>query len=402
MKKTKVKGDKNFVFSNVQAGGDINVNMNIGGSSSELPDSLIPDSNLWWKSLAQELQQQGVSVGEDPTAVYRHYGWLIETFLLKISAEFKDEKSNPDKDKKKHQLRRLFYIMEAFQNSLRYLCYIQVAQVFRPDNLFPCSKVTELLRLSKNDYHQFDFPELLYQATSILDETHAFVPEITELTQNIKANDDKLEDTIRFMCTSRKILIDTKLKDVKNLESLLERTLNELTHWLCRLAFLAKYRLISVKEISVENRLRTKQKIQFIHQYGELHGVYSAEKSSMDHYTTRTINDVFTYNQSVLLLKAPNVDTGLSKISDPQNYLSLSPLVIDKNVFATKVTTTPSVYYYTGRSENQYIFANYRDELNLEELGLKANPLTIKRQNKDTELNKLHEQIKDIFGQYTT
>jgi hypothetical protein len=64
------------------------------------------------QSLRQELLKQGVPVGAKPWAIFQHYGWLIEAFLQKMGTQAGQERS----------LRRLAFMAEAYQSTLRYLC----------------------------------------------------------------------------------------------------------------------------------------------------------------------------------------------------------------------------------------------------------------------------------------
>ena len=80
-------------------------------------------------------------------------------------------------------------------------------------------------------------------------------------------------------------------------------------------------------------------------------------------YPDYSVENLFTYNQSVLLFRGRNVKDCLEHNEDESTYISLSPLVIDQSVFANKATQTPEIYYFTGYHQRQYHFAQYKNEL---------------------------------------
>jgi hypothetical protein len=86
----------------------------------------------------------------------------------------------------------------------------------------------------------------------------------------------------------------------------------KLTYILCRIAFLAKYKLVSVKEIRV-----IKSKVQ----KASFHHVIDLLNSSDSDFQAREISEpVFTESHSVLLMKT---------MKSLEEYLNLSPLIID-------------------------------------------------------------------------
>jgi hypothetical protein len=143
--------------------------------------------------------------------------------------------------------------------------------------------------------------------------------------------------------------------DESHLDEILDEYLTTLVYWLRGIAFIAKYRLVSIKDIQFKYRLGSQK--EFIHYYSELHGVYnSMDSSSEEDYKDYAIGDEFTYNQSVLLFSEKNVETALDNIANLNTFLSLSPLIIDQSVFSEKDSQTPEIYYFTGKTNRQYHF----------------------------------------------
>ena len=120
--------------------------------------------------------------------------------------------------------------------------------------------------------------------------------------------------------------------------------------------------MASVKDILIQYRLGTTK--QFLHLYGELHGVYELGAGLDFDYSTYSTEDYFTYNHSVLLFNQNIIEAALDDLeAEATAYLSLSPLVIDQSVFMDRVTQTPEIYYFVGKKQQQYQFGLYRNEV---------------------------------------
>ncbi|MBK7408740.1 MAG: hypothetical protein IPJ40_12170 [Saprospirales bacterium] len=160
--------------------------MGQAGWNKALPErlerNLTSEPKPWVQDLKLELQEvQRVSVGESDFEVFKHYGWLIEAFLLKMAI--------PDEDFP--QLLRLSYMTEAYQSSLRYLCFIQLAQLLARPNAPKHPLLLDFIQLSDDQSARFDFLNLLIVVTDLLKDESTFVPEISSLIEkvtNLKRN----------------------------------------------------------------------------------------------------------------------------------------------------------------------------------------------------------------------
>ncbi len=355
----------------------------------ELAQNLMTGDSLWADSLKQVLQKF-VAVGSKPASIFQHYGWLIEEFLRKMETPAGREPSQ----------RRLSFMAEAFQNSLRYLCFIQVAQILKQGKAPRHPLLSEFLQLEENEYLGFDYWNLLLIATDLLRDKAPFIPEIAVLVDELSDTKSDLYGTAVFLHHHRDRLLKNAVPENEPLGSLLDEYLTALVFWLRHISFLAKYRLVSIKDIHLKYRLGTAK--HFVHQYGELHGIYTTEDYEYPEYS---IENLFTYNQSVLLFKGSNVKDCLDHIGDESTYISLSPLVIDQSVFANKETQTPEIYTYTGCSLRQYHFAQYKNELAFgERTDIPSNKqIRIKAANiSQPKYDELFEQMERVFKPFKT
>ncbi len=355
----------------------------------DLAQNLVTDENRWVQSLRQELLKQGVPVGAKPWAIFQHYGWLIEAFLQKMGTQAGRERS----------LRRLAFMAEAYQSTLRYLCYIQVAQVFQRQEYAQNEAIAGFIQIDATSQPRYDYLNLLLLSSDLLPKASAFMPEINEFVAELTDTGSDLYGTALFLEKHRNLLLENKQPEGEALEQLLDEYLTGLVYWLRKLAFLAKYRLVSIKDISLNYRLGTAK--NFIHLYGELHGMYAEALTEGEDYSAHSIEGMFTYNQSVLLFRGNNMSDCLENIQDPGVYISLSPLIVDQSVFAEKSTQTPEIFYYIGQEKGgrQYLFAQYKNELEYEGRPIPSNKrLPVKNQNiQQPRLDELFEQLEQVF-----
>lgn len=369
------------------------------GVAPRLPPDLaenlaVSTDDEWVASLRQDLLDQGVTVGSKKPAIMEHYGWLIEAFLQKILTKQDDGTERPP-------LLRLSYMVEAYQSSLRFLCYVQMAQIFRVGIGGNHPAIQTFIHLTENGHPTFDFLNLLVITAELLPEAQQFMPEITDFVQELTDTNSDTYQTALFLDSGRRHLLQgTRKNDDPALPDFLEEYLTALVFWLRQLAFLAKYRLVSIKDINLNYRLGTSKK--FVHLYGELHGIYNAADITAVDYGAKEIEDLFTYNQSVLLFKGKNIDDCLEKIGDPATYISLSPLLVDQSVFSDKTTQTPEIYYFVGSDPiaRRYDFAQFKNELPFgERTNIASNKfLRVKKENrKQPKLNDLFKQLELVF-----
>jgi hypothetical protein len=352
------------------------------------------DNTGWSKSLREAIMKEEIAVGNKPEKIFRHYGWLIETFLLKLQ-------SNPEG---LSLLRRLSFMTETFQSTLRYLCYIQVSQVLQQATPTPHPDIAAFINMKEAQANAFDYLNLLLAATALLPKETMFVPEINDFVQALSKPRNDLNSAAIVLYTIRKRLLQQEIQE-DELPQTLDHYLTVLVYWLRRLAFLAKYRMVSIKEINLQYRMGTHK--TFVHWYGELHGIYGElqtvfEDAGNEDYTMSKVRDVFTYNQSVLLFKGSHADNYFKHIADTSTYISLSPLVIDQSVLAGRHKQTPEIYYYVGYAPDDrcYRFVHYRNELPLPDMkAVNSNKaMTVNLQNNiQSGLNELFEQLEQVF-----
>lgn len=356
---------------------------------TELGQNLLGEGNDWIQSLRQELQvRQRIAVGNQPWNIFQNYGWLVETFLQKMGTLAGQAKT----------LRRLSFMAEAYQATVRYLCYIQVAQILRQEKKPKLDIVSAFIQMEGDGFIGFDYISLLLTATDAVG-GDIFMPEIGNFVSELRDTESALYSTALYLNDQRRRLLANSIKEDGELPHLLDKYLRALVYWLRKISFLSKYRLVSIKEINLDYRLGTAK--NFVHLYGELHGLYGEISSNANDYNAVAIEDVFTFNKSVLLFRGHDVSSGMRRLQEVNTYLSLSPLLIDQSVYADKPTQTPEIFYYTGfdKSKRQFNYAQYKNELAYDGKDIVSNKsLKVLAQNINLpRLDELFEQLDELF-----
>jgi len=357
------------------------------GLPKNLVEDLITDDTVWVNSLKQGLLKM-VAVGNRPFSIFQHFGCLIEENLRKMVTSVGRERS----------LRRLAFMAEVFQSSVRYLCFIQISQILKTPEVPNHPLISKFLFLNIQENQTFDYLNLLIVASDILRERNPFMPEINQLADELADADSDLFNTALFLEENRNDLLRNEIAEDDHFDPLLDQYLTGLVSWMRRCSFLAKYRLVSIKDINLVYRLGTAK--LFVHHYGELHGIYTADEGY--DYPNYSIKESFTYNQSVLLFSGTSVTDSLDSLKDDSGFISLSPLIIDQSVYSEKEAQTPEIYFYTGYSNNptQFHFAHCRNELSYgENKEIKSNKFIriLDTNISQPKLDELYQQIDDIF-----
>lgn len=363
----------------------------------QLQDVLSSDQDALVQSLRQALRDQRVPVGRDKKDIFKYYGWMIESYLQKMMSP----------SGKVRTLRSLSFMTEAYHSSLRYLCYVQLAQILAWDK--PPTQRTALSDFffkSPEELEHFDYRALLVMTNTILQPTENYVQELPGFIEEMMDPDSDLFQTALFLDLHRTFLLKNEAVQAgDSFDKLWDEYLTALMFWLEKLSFLAHYRLVSINNIRLDYQLKTTR--NFIHVYGELHGMYTDKDigSNEGDFEEMSLENEFTYNRSVLLLKGSSVQSGLDNLLDGKPPLSLSPLVIDQSVYMDKPKQTPEIYCFAGyeRAARVYHFAHYKNELQYAGIEkITSNKLlTTRVQNKQQlRLNTLYQQLNQLFAPY--
>ena len=213
---------------------------------TDLSQNLVTEGSLWVQSLKQELLKQNVSVGNTPWSIFQHYGWMIEAFLQKMETPIGKQRT----------LRRLSFMAEAFQNSLRYLCYIQLVQLITLELKAPEELLSDFFEQDEVSTRKFNYLNFLLVITDILQEEDLFMPEALYFIEQLVDIEEDLYSTALYLDNYRFKLLNGEIQEEEGLEMILDNYLTALVFWLRQLSFLAKYQIGLYQGYQLELQIR--------------------------------------------------------------------------------------------------------------------------------------------------
>ncbi|GGW36990.1 hypothetical protein [Arenibacter certesii] len=376
----------NFGYLMGQAGRDQSL-------PTSLSQNLVGSGDEWIKSLGKDLLKEGIPVGDDPIEIFHNYDWLIQVFLQKMCTPSGREKT----------IYAFSFMVEAYEASLRYLCYIQMAQLLELEEPPKLGIISSFLQLGDEEYLDFDYTSLLLTTSDFIGE-NSFVPEIYTFVEKLRETDSDLFGTAFFLESERRNLLSGTTQKNEAFHLLMEEYLTALIYWLKNLSFLANYRLVSINDINLNYRIGSDE--TYLHRYAELHSVYN-KSSVTDKTKTIQVKGSFTYSKSILLFRGNVLAACLRNIVDKDSYISLSPFLIDKSVYDdVNIKQTPEIFHYTGyqKEGRQYTYSPYNKELPMgskEDDHGKYPTLYVKSTNTDLSgLDDLFEQLEETFNPF--
>lgn len=289
---------------------------------------------------APELQAEARNPRKAPITIVENFPWVMGAQIRKLFANT-EQMNQPGRA-------RLKQLIHSYVCSTRFLSYVLLSQLW--DSLR--GKFTEysaewegFFPVSKENYDQFDYIHLLGSAHNLLKSDQPFISEIGESVKRLRQGEVSFGH-YQFLESVRLRLINNQIDDGE-VRQLCYDTEAALTDLLIRASFLAKYRLITVKDIRIFSPKFINP--QFNHRLGELnvpHKDYIWEDD-------RSLN-VYTDSHSVLLIRKDE--------NEIEQFLNLSPFVIDKSAFLA--SQVPAIYTFAYPDSGAYAFQSVDMDIN--------------------------------------
>jgi hypothetical protein len=246
----------------------------------------------------------------------KNFPWTMSAQIRRLIANT-PTMNNPSRE-------RLKQIIEAYITTTRFLSFILLSQLFdtlqnyESDFDFDWDGV---IAINKDNYEGFDYVVLMKRVFAVFKELkiEPFVPDIAQSVERLQEGGASFE-AYRYLESVRWRILKNDIPegDVKGICLQCEACLVEL---LKRAAFMAKYRLLTVKNISL---VKAKYNLaEFKHTIGDL---YVSQRS--DVWEDKLDMATYTDSQSVLLVL--NDEFMSRRIT---KTLNLSPFVIDSIAF---------------------------------------------------------------------
>jgi hypothetical protein len=282
---------------------------------------------------------------EFPELIIKNFPWPIGS-QLRILVANSDMMNKPGIPR----LRQLAY---TYVVTSQFLCYILLAQLWDVivSGKFALDQELKarLADLIPEKTDRFDFVTLMINIGKTFRQ-YQITPFITEFEALFDSLDkkDAVFDAYEFLEGVRAQINDGSAA-TSDLDALCNQTEFCLSEFLKKVAFLAKYRLITVKDIEL---VKPKHR-------GALFRVQMGVLNALDKEFLREKakdQEGYTDTHSVLVVK---------NLKEMTEYLNLSPFLIDKNAFAGK--PIPNIYLYNCKRGTNYQYLSVNFNINKDE-----------------------------------
>lgn len=274
-------------------------------------------------------------------------GVLIESFPWPLGAQLRilfvrrGTMSRPGLPR----LNQLLSTYVATSQFLAYLLFSQIWDEISEGHVAPQQNILTELPEGALGFKQCDFIALATKLYHLIQGSGhpLFLEELVPLFEDFAKQEETFQ-AYQFLEGIKQRMNLSEEFEPEELDTLCNEVEFCLATLLKRLAFLAKYQLVTIKDIAIFNPKR--EEPTFAHFLGYLNasdeGLLTQSNRSLSKYAN---------SHSVLLVK-----TG-----DMSEFLNLSPFIIDKNAFEKEGDAPPNIYMLSGRRQGQYsyIFVNH-------------------------------------------
>ena len=279
------------------------------------------------------VERDGSAIDERlyPEIIIKNFPWPIGAQLRILQTE---ELFEPG-------VARLRQVLSTYLMSMhlhRYLLYSQLweEKLKQPD--LPTKDLLSWLLPKKEAFFQQDMPGKLLGLADFFtqNDLSPFVQEMEGFFEELRAKGEIYE-----ACIFLQKLVEKGEWEEEEAFELCEEAETKLAYLQVAIAYLARYRMHTIKNIDILNPRHEPPK--FKHQIGELN-TYTIRRDSVQ------VRDAFSDSQSVML-------------TDPEREISmsLSPFIVDKNAFIKK--PIPNIYLYTHSEDGVSFYVNVKHSL---------------------------------------
>jgi len=257
------------------------------------------------------------------------------------------------------KVQRLKQLCRTYDITSQLLCFTMLTQLWDTKN----NKETDFkidddelvgfnsfLSLHQENQHTFDFAEMMTSIYNIFDQNNIdlFVPELKGFVLSLKEGGALYQPNLFMMEMKKEVL--TKIA-ADELTSFCLQAESHLTKIMKQCAFFSKYKLLTIKSIEIVKKRHTK-------------ATYKLQNVMLDRVTAGVLDDilekdVYTDDRSVILVRS---------IEEMENYLNLSPFVIDENALTGNEKS--KLYFYAFKEDDKYIYTfidNGAERLDIDE-----------------------------------
>lgn len=335
------------------------------------------------KDLDYELNKEELDIPAIKREIVDSFPTPIGEQLRKLFTRSNDP-DRPD-DMELFSRSRLEQIVTTHRTTVKFLCYILLSQLWDEKNRNSDLEITEdyivdfnsFFAVGEGNYQSFDYVKLINTITAIFDKFNIpyFINELKDIQINPDKQDELYEAYVFMNSLHEGILDDTIESD--EVETLCTEAEGHLGIVLRAIAFLVKYKLVTIKNIEIVKHRH--EPARFRHSQITLNRALTVASTGVAEVGVEFNN--FTDNKAVLFIKSDK--------SDVSGYLNLTPFIIDENALNNDYSTKLFLFAYPQKGAYKYQFLN----------NLKDEPLIVNEENyKDIKMQ-FDRFRSEIFGQ---
>ncbi|MCH2045785.1 MAG: CHAT domain-containing protein [Saprospiraceae bacterium] len=255
-----------------------------------------------------------------------------------------------DGDMDKPSVNRIKQIVSTYVITTQFLFYMGISQLWdeKRDSSFDINTAfLSILTIQDSNFNRFDFlHNFIITLKNLLDSnSKLYAAEFKEFLDDHEAQNSELKAACDYLQKLRLLIANNDLEDLEQNKLRYSKDGEyHLSTLLLHIAFLARYDLITIRNIFIDNPRHLK--CTFKHQVGRLNAKVSdlAAGKTPRAYTY----DTFVNNSSVVI--TPDVN-------DPSKFLNLTPFIIDRNAYGDLMgnrATEQQLYVYAYRDEEEF------------------------------------------------
>ena len=288
---------------------------------------------------------------------------IVDSFPTPIGEQLRKlftRSNNPDEpdDMELFTLPRIEQLAKTYRTTVEFLCFTALSQLW--DERYKNANLTigedyivdfnSFFTLSEQNFMSFDFVKLLRTITDIFDDNKIpyFIDELIQLKMDVKKNPD-LYHAYVFMNNLQEELLDERLEKGQ-IDPICQEAEQHLAIVLKEVAFLVKYKLATIKNIEIIKKRH--EKPRFRHNQIMLNRALTVASTGIAEVGVEFDN--FTDNKCVLFLKTKN--------NEVQDYLNLTPFILDENALNNDYSSKLYLFGYQDREHYYYQFLNNHDD----------------------------------------
>ncbi|MCB0631864.1 MAG: CHAT domain-containing protein [Saprospiraceae bacterium] len=298
------------------------------------------------KRIIDEVKSGKMDKREVLPIIIQKLPWTIGAQLQKLISR--------SESMRKAGLERLQQSIQTYIVTAQVLLYILVSQYWEEQRKSQSGnapqQVNELLILNENSAQFFDYIDTLGKIGKVFID-NGWQPFVSKFSDLFTALTEKgpfykaylLLESIREQLASGRL-------NTSSVPQLCEEAENSLTIFIGTISFLINYKMVAIRDIFVtSSRYQT---VNYLHKLGSLNAADSA------YLTLESDPRPFkNHTESGAILLVDDLDH--EKIS---RFLSLSPFIIDNNVFLDKSRESLDIYLYSHVENGEYVYKNVNSQ----------------------------------------